>query len=267
MNILFVGDIFGRPGKQIASKVIPKIIVDRNVDVCIANGENASGGFGLTPVSAKKLFTYGIDVITSGNHIWDRKETEALLDNDDRILRPANYPPGASGTGQMVFRKGNMTVGIINLIGRIFMQPYDCPFRKADEVIDQLHRETKTILVDFHAECTAEKVAMGWHLDGYVSAVIGTHTHVMTADERILPKGTAYITDAGMTGPHDSVIGVKIDQSLGRIINQRPSRFSPAECRLRFSGVLIEVDDETGKALAIERIFTDEQGQNGNVSR
>jgi 2',3'-cyclic-nucleotide 2'-phosphodiesterase len=258
VKILFVGDIFGRPGKKIAAKLIPKIIEEKKVDFCIANGENAAGGFGLTANSAKKMFSYGIDAITSGNHVWDRRETAALLDGSERILRPANYPPGAPGIGYTVMRKGDITIGIINLIGRIFMQPFDCPFRKADEIIDKIRMETKTIFVDFHAECTAEKVALGWHLDGYVSAVVGTHTHVMTADERVLPRGTAYITDVGMTGPHDSVIGVKVEESLGRIMSQRPARFSPAENRLRLSGVLIDVDVATGKSTSIERIFVDD---------
>ncbi len=255
VKILFIGDIFGRPGKKIASNFIPKIIEEQNIDFCIANGENAAGGFGLTCNSAKKLFSYGIDVITSGNHIWDRQETASLLNDSKRILRPANYPPGVSGIGETVIHKDGLTIGIINLIGRVFMKPVDCPFRTADEIINRLRNVTKKIIVDFHAECTSEKIAMGWHLDGYVSAVIGTHTHVMTADERILPKGTAYITDVGMTGPHDSVIGVRIEQSINRIVKQVPTRFSPAEHRLRFSAVLLEVDDSSGKSLSIKRIF------------
>ena len=255
MKILFVGDIFGRPGKKIASKFIPKIIEERNIDFCIANGENAAGGFGLTSNSAKKFFSYGIDVITSGNHIWDRQETASLLNDSNRILRPANYHPGVSGIGYTVINKDGLTIGVINLIGRVFMKPVDCPFRTADEIIKRLRNETKIIIVDFHAECTSEKIAMGWYLDGCVSAVIGTHTHVMTADERILPKGTAYLTDVGMTGPHDSVIGVKIEQSIDRIVKNIPVRFSPAEHRLRFSAVLLEVDDTSGKSRSIERIF------------
>ncbi|MFC1539121.1 TIGR00282 family metallophosphoesterase [Candidatus Latescibacterota bacterium] len=255
MKILFIGDIFGKPGKKIAANVIPKLIREKKVDFCIANGENAAGGFGLTFNSAKKLFSYGIDTITSGNHIWDRQEAESLLDESNNILRPANYPPGAPGIGYTIIKKDDFVIGIINLIGRIFMQPYDCPFRKANEILDIIRGETKTIFVDFHAECTSEKVAMGWYLDGFVSAVVGTHTHVMTADERILPKGTAYITDVGMTGPHDSVIGVKVEQSISRLMNQRPARFSPAENRLRFSAVLIEVDESSGKSISIERIF------------
>ncbi len=255
MKILFVGDIFGRPGKMVASKFIPKIIEEQNIDFCIANGENAAGGFGLTDNSARKLFSYGVDVITTGNHIWDRREVNTLLDETDLILRPANYPFGVAGNGFTVVNKCGVTVGVINLVGRIFMQPVDCPFRSADKIIDCLKKKTNIIIIDFHAECTSEKIALGWHLDGWVSAVIGTHTHVMTADERILPKGTAFISDVGMTGPHDSVIGVRIEQSIERIMTQVPVRFSPAEGGLKFSAVLIEVEDSSGKAISIKRIF------------
>jgi len=250
-----VGDIFGRPGKMVASRFIPKIIEEQKIDFCIANGENAAGGFGLTGNSAKKFFSYGIDIITSGNHIWDRREVDVLLDESDLILRPANYPPGVSGKGHTVVNKDGKKIGVVNLIGRIFMKPVDCPFRKADEIIDHIRKETKIIIIDFHAECTSEKIALGWHMDGWVSAVVGTHTHVMTADERILPKGTAFICDVGMTGPHDSIIGVRVEQSISRIITQLPVRFSPAESGLKFSAVLIEVDDSSGKALSIKRIF------------
>lgn len=250
-----MGDIFGRPGKIVASKFIPKIIEEQNIDFCIVNGENAAGGFGLTDNSAKKFFSYGVDIITSGNHIWDRREVDTLLDESDLILRPANYPLGVSGKGYTVVNKGGKKIGVVNLIGRIFMKPLDCPFRSADEIINHLRNETNIIIVDFHAECTSEKIALGWHLDGWVSAVIGTHTHVMTADERILPKGTAFICDVGMTGSHDSVIGVRTEQSIERLITQLPVRFSPAESGLKFSAVLIEVDDSSGKALSIKRIF------------
>jgi len=257
LKILFVGDIFGRPGKMVASKFILKMIEEQNIDFCIANGENAAGGFGLTDSSAKKIFSYGVDVITTGNHIWDRREVDTLLDESDFILRPANYPPGVPGKGFTIVNKKGKNIGVMNLIGRIFMQPVDCPFRKADEIIDRLRKETNIIIVDFHAECTSEKIALGRHLDGWVSAVIGTHTHVMTADERILQKRTAFISDVGMTGPHDSVIGVRTEQSIARLMTQLPVRFSPAERDLKFSAVLIEVDDSSGKALSIMRIFKD----------
>jgi 2',3'-cyclic-nucleotide 2'-phosphodiesterase len=254
LKILFVGDIFGKPGKKVASEIIPKLMRERQIDFCIANGENAAGGFGLTELTAQKLFSYGVDVITSGNHIWDRKEIEQLLDQSEKILRPANYPPGVPGSGYTVCRKGELTIGVLNLLGRIFLPPVDCPFRTADAIIDQLRDVTNIIIVDFHAEGTSEKIALGWYLDGRVSAVLGTHTHVMTADERILPKGTAYITDAGMTGPHDSVIGVRIEQSLSRIMNQIPVRFAPAEENLRFNGVIVDINETSGQARSIERV-------------
>ena len=255
MKILFVGDVYGRPGKKVASKFIPKIITEKNIDFCIVNGENAAGGFGLTENSAHKLFSYGVDVITSGNHIWDLKETKTLLSESDHILRPANYPRNVPGKGYILIKKDGLIIGVLNLIGRIFMQPVDCPFSIGDDIVNSLNKETNTIIVDFHAEATSEKMALGWYLDGRVSAVIGTHTHVMTADERILPQGTAFISDVGMTGPHDSIIGVKIEQSLEKIMTHLPVRFSPAEGGLKFSAVLLEIDDLTGNALSIERIF------------
>ena len=257
MKILFVGDIFGKPGKWAASQVIPRIIDDYGIDFCIANGENAAGGFGLTENIAKRMFSYGIDVITSGNHIWDRQEVNQLLEKEStRILRPANYPPQVSGRGYTVLESGSgVKIGVVNLQGRIFMPPIDCPFRIADDIVERLKLKTRVIIVDFHAEATSEKNALGRYLDGKVSAVIGTHTHVMTADEKILPGGTAYITDVGMTGPHESIIGVKIEQSLQRIMKQVPHRFSPAESDVKLSAVIIEVNHKTGGALAIERIF------------
>ena len=254
VKILFVGDIFGRPGKQAASQIIPRLIQERGIDFCIANGENAAGGFGLTESTAQKLFSYGVDIITSGNHIWDRREVETLLTQSDRVLRPANYPPGVPGHGFTVITKGDYSVGVINLLGRIFMPPVDCPFRAADAIVDQVRDITNIIVVDFHAEGTSEKIGLGWYLDGRVSAVLGTHTHVMTADERVLPKGTAYITDAGMTGPHDSVIGVRIEQSLSRLMKQIPVRFSPAEENLTFNGVIVDVNETSGQSRSIERV-------------
>lgn len=254
MKLLFAGDIFGRPGKQVASSIIPRLIQERGIDFCIANGENAAGGFGLTDTTANKLFSYGVDVITSGNHIWDRREIENLLNHSDRILRPANYPPGVAGNGFTVITKGPFSIGVVNLLGRIFLPPVDCPFRAADAIVEQIRDITNTIIVDFHAEGTSEKIALGWYLDGRVSAVLGTHTHVMTADERVLPRGTAYITDAGMTGPHDSVIGVRIEQSVARIKTQIPVRFSPADENLRFNGVIVDIDETTGQARSIERV-------------
>ncbi len=259
MRILFVGDVFGQPGKHAASRLIPQYIQDWEVDLCVVNGENAAGGFGLTDNIARKIFSYGADVITSGNHIFDRQEMHAVLASSDTILRPANYPRGVPGRGYAIVKARNgMKAAVINLQGRIYMQPIDSPFSIADEILEKIMPETRIILVDFHAEATSEKMAMGYYLDGRVSAVLGTHTHVQTADERILPKGTAYITDAGMTGPHDSIIGVRIEQSLQRIIKQMPTRFSPAEGQTKLSGVLVELNDSTGKALSIERVSEDD---------
>jgi len=257
LKILFVGDVFGKPGKRAACEFIPRIAEERGIDLCIANGENAAGGFGLTENIAQKMFSYGIHVITSGNHIWDRPEAHKLLEEENtRILRPANYPPQVPGRGYTVVEsKNGAKVGVVNLQGRIFMPPIDCPFRTADGILEHLRLKTRVIIVDFHAEATSEKMALGWYLDGRVSAVLGTHTHVMTADERILPRGTAYITDTGMTGPHDSIIGVKVEQSLPRILKQVPTRFSPAETGVMFSAVLVEINEKTGGALMIERIF------------
>lgn len=255
MKILFVGDIFGQPGKLAASQWIPEYIRNRGVDLCVANGENAAGGFGLTDNIAGKLLSFGVDVITSGNHIFDRQELLAVLPGSPTILRPANYPRGVPGRGHtMVKARNGMKVGVINLQGRIFMPPIDSPFSVADEIIERIGSETRIIIVDFHAEATSEKMALGYHLDGKVTAVLGTHTHVMTADERILPRGTAYITDAGMTGPHDSIIGVRVEQSLHKIMTQMPVRFTPAEGGLKFNAVLVELNPSTGKALAIQRI-------------
>jgi len=256
MRLLFVGDIFGQPGRMVASEAIPRYIRQKKVDVCVVNGENAAGGFGLTHNIAGKIFSYGVDVITSGNHIWDRKETESLLITNEQVLRPANYPEGVVGSGDVIIEVGDgRRVGVINLQGRIFMPPLDCPFKTAERIVKRMRSKTPIIMVDIHAEATSEKMALGWFLDGKVSAVLGTHTHVMTADERILPGGTAFISDVGMTGPHDSIIGVNVDQSLKRVMKQIPVRFSPAEGGLRFSAVLIDIDDDTGKATSIKRIF------------
>ncbi len=255
MKILFVGDIFGQPGKHVASQFIPEYIKTRGVDLCVVNGENAAGGFGLTENIAGKLISFGVDVITSGNHIFDRQELHAVLPGSPTILRPANYPRGVPGKGYTLVKARNgMKVGVINLQGRIFMAPIDSPFTVADEIVERISSETRIILVDIHAEATSEKMALGYYLDGRVTAVFGTHTHVMTADERILPKGTAYITDAGMTGPHDSIIGVRVEQSLHKIMTQMPVRFTPSESGLRFNAVLVELNPSTGRALAIERI-------------
>jgi len=258
LRILFVADIYARGGRRAASMHIPAVIRERQVDLCVANGENAAGGFGLTENIARKLHSYGADVITSGNHIWDRREFLSYLQRSDRILRPYNYPVEAAGTGSTIVpsRQG-VPVGVLNLQGRTSMPSIDCPFHAGRAEVERLRRRTPIVIVDFHAEATAEKIALGWHLDGLATAVIGTHTHVQTADERILPQGTAFITDAGMTGPHDSVIGVRPEIAIQRFLTQVPVRFKPSEENVKFCGVLIEVDPDAGKALAIERLQLD----------
>ena len=255
IHILFVADIFGQVGKRMASKHIPSIIEERDVDLVIANGENIAGGFGLTDNLVQKLHNYGVDVITSGNLVWDRKEFVAQIHHQKNVLRPFNYPPTAPGKGSTIVesRRGHL-VGVLNLQGRTSMPQTDCPFRMGQPEIERIRKQTPVIFVDFHAEATAEKMALGWHIDGTVSALIGTHTHVQTADERILPGGTAYLTDAGMTGPHDSVIGVKPADAIRRFLTQVPTRFTPSEQGARFCGVLLDIDTLTGKAIHIERL-------------
>jgi len=255
VRIFFIADILGGPGRKVVGSLLPDFIREKEVDFCIANGENAAGGFGLTPAVSEELIGFGIDVITSGNHIWDRKEIYPLLDSSKQILRPVNYPPDNPGHGTGVFKTGSgINLGIINLQGRVFMKEIDCPFRTVIPVIDNLRSETNVILVDFHAEATAEKIAMGWYLDGRVSAVIGTHTHVQTADERILPRGTGYITDAGLSGSIDGVIGIKKELAIRRFITQTPNRFQPADSNLWLMGVLLSVNQTNGRTEKIERL-------------
>ncbi|UCB51770.1 MAG: TIGR00282 family metallophosphoesterase [Candidatus Zixiibacteriota bacterium] len=258
MNILFVADIVGKPGRWAVSQLLPDLLRTHQIDFVIANVENAAGGFGLTKEIAKKIHSYGVDCLTSGNHIWDRKDIYPYLDEDRRILRPANYPPDAPGRGVGVFESASgRKVGVLNIQGRVYIKEIDCPFRVAEQEIEKLKRETKVIIVDLHAEATSEKVALGRYLDGRVSAVLGSHTHVQTADEAILPAGTAYITDVGMTGPHDSVIGVNTKDALARFLLQIPHRFTLGRKDVKFSGVLVGVDPDTGKATDIERIKID----------
>lgn len=255
MNILFVGDIFGKPGRRAASEIIPHLIRKRDIQLCIANGENAAGGSGIQQKIAEKLYSYNINVITTGNHVWDRKEVIPYLGEDRCLLRPANYPPEVPGMSSGVYTaKNGVPVAVLNLQGRIFMKEIDCPFRAAEKQLAYLKTLAKLIIVDFHAEATAEKVAMGWFLDGKVSAVIGTHTHVQTADETILPGGTAYITDVGMTGPHDSVIGIVKEMAIKRFLTQLPVKFEPAEGDIKFCAVLLDVDEKTGLSRSIERL-------------
>jgi 2',3'-cyclic-nucleotide 2'-phosphodiesterase len=260
MRILFIGDIFGRPGRTIVKDRLCGVIRDQAIDLVIANGENSAAGFGITPALAEELFELNIDVITTGNHVWDKREIMEYFQMADgsrgparRVLRPANYPPDLPGWGVYQGHKGKVPYAVVNLQGRVFMASNDDPFRTADRLLKEI--EATIILVDFHAEATSEKISMGWYLDGRVSAVIGTHTHVPTADERVLPNGTAYITDVGMTGPYDGVIGVKKELVVDRFLNGMPVRFEPATGDVRFCAVIIECNEKTGKAHHIERLM------------
>jgi metallophosphoesterase (TIGR00282 family) len=253
MNILFIGDIFAAPGRRIVADHLQDIVESNRIDLTIANAENAAGGFGLTPAIAEELFGLGLDVLTSGNHVWDKREIYDYLRRQPRLLRPANYPD-APGQGSIVWRARNgVDCAVLNLQGRTYMAPTDCPFRKADQILGALDPAIKVRFVDFHAEATSEKVALGWYLDGRVSAVIGTHTHVPTADTRILPGGAAYQTDCGMTGPYHSVIGVQTDIVIQRFLTGLPVRMEAARQHAEMHAVIVEVDETTGKARAIRR--------------
>ena len=254
MNILMVGDVFGESGRAAVAKHVPALRQQHAIDFCVVNIENAANGFGVTPLIARQALEQGADVLTSGNHIWDKKEIVEYITKENLLLRPANFPAGTPGVGYVTIKAGAHKVAVLNLMGRVFMTPIDCPFRKADEVVPELRKDTPIILVDMHAEATSESVAMGWHLDGRVSAVVGTHRHVQTADERVLPGGTAYITDLGMTGPTDGVIGVDRDMILQRFMNQMPVRFEPAKGPAALHGVVIVVDPDTGRASDIRRL-------------
>jgi metallophosphoesterase (TIGR00282 family) len=255
IRILFIGDIFGRPGRDLIKRGLPVLRDYYSADLVIANAENAAAGFGVTREIGEELLDRGVDVMTSGNHIWDRKEAIDYIGTEPRLLRPINFPAGVPGNGSYLARTSSgLPVGVINAMGRVYMQPLDDPFSSVLREVQLLHERTRVIFVDFHAEATSEKLAMGWHLDGKVSAVVGTHTHVQTADERILPQGTAYLTDAGMTGPHDSIIGVEIAPALGKFLNSMPARFEAATGNPRLHGVMVEVDEATGRATDIERV-------------
>ncbi|HET7210020.1 MAG TPA: TIGR00282 family metallophosphoesterase [Terriglobales bacterium] len=262
VRILFIGDIFGRPGRTIVRERLSKLVQEHTIDLVLANGENAAAGFGITPSLAEELFEVGIEALTTGNHIWDKREIIEYFQSADgnpysparRIIRPANYPAGMPGRGFYEGRtKANVPYAILNLQGRVFMAANDDPFRIADQVLSEI--KSKVILVDVHAEATSEKVSMGWYLDGRVTAVIGTHTHIPTADERVLPKGTAYLTDVGMTGPYDSVIGVKKELVIHRFLTNMPARFEAATGDVRLCAVVIDCDEATGKARSIERLM------------
>ncbi len=255
MKILFIGDIVGKPGRKAVQTLLPGIVGNHGVDMVIANCENAAGGFGVTRKVLDELYESEIDVMTSGNHIWDKKDIDDLIDDYETLLRPANYPAGTPGRGSVIVQTSSgISLGVLNLEGRVFMKPLDCPFRVAEREIDALKEKTDIILVDIHAEATSEKEALGWFLDGRVSAVVGTHTHVQTADERVLPGGTAYITDAGMTGSFDSVLGIKKEVALDRFLTLLPNRYDVAKGDVRMQGVLIDIDNTTGKSLSIERL-------------
>ncbi len=255
MKILLIGDIVGKAGRLAITELLPGIISQYQIDVCIANVENAAGGMGVTPAIANDFFNSYIQVLTSGNHIFDKKEIEEYIKHEPHLLRPANYPPEVPGTGSCIIElPSREKLGILNLAGRVFMGNLDCPFRVGLSEIAKIRRHTHNIVIDFHAEATSEKITFGWYVDGQVSAVIGTHTHVQTADERILPKGTAYLTDVGMTGSMDSVIGIKLEEVLHRFLTQMPVKFETAKQNPRLSAVLVEIDPKTGKSVAIQRL-------------
>jgi 2',3'-cyclic-nucleotide 2'-phosphodiesterase len=261
VRILFIGDIFGRPGRNIVREKLKELVREQRIDLVLANGENAAAGFGITPSLAEDLFDLGVDVLTTGNHVWDKREIVDYFQSVDgdahgparRVLRPANYASDLPGRGVYEGRKNDVPYAVINLQGRIFMAANDDPFRTADRLLDQI--KAKIIFVDVHAEATSEKIALGWYLDGRVTAVVGTHTHVPTADERVLPGGTAYITDVGMTGPYDSVIGVKKELVIEKFLSGMPARFEAANGDVRLCAVLVDCDDQTGRATRMEQII------------
>jgi len=258
MKILFIGDIFGHPGRRIVKELLPTLVGEYDPDLVLANGENAAAGFGITPPLVEELLDMGIAVLTSGNHIWDKKEIYTYLSEhaDGRLLRPANYPPGVPGHGVYLGKtRSGFDYAVLNLQGRIFMNPIDCPFRTADAELARIPPQVKIRIVDIHAEATSEKISLGWYLDGRVTAVLGTHTHIATADETILPNGAAYVTDLGMTGPYDSVIGIDKQPVIQKFLNQLPTRFEVAKGDVRLHAVLIEADPQTGHALSIQRIM------------
>ena len=261
MKLLFIGDIVGKPGRKKLARHLPELIDQHRADYVVANVENSAGGFGVTPDVLAEFSELPIDCYTSGNHIWDKKEGLDLLDLEPRLLRPANYPDGNPGSGLFVGETAaGVPVATINLEGQVFMKPLQSPFRVAEQILDALSESVKVILVDFHAEATSEKQALGVFLDGRVSAVVGTHTHVQTADERVLSQGTAYITDVGMTGPYDSIIGMRSDKVLQRFLLQSRVPFEVAKRGVALAGVVVDIDAETGRARGVERLFIPEGG-------
>lgn len=254
MRVLFIGDVIGKPGREIVASVLPRLVEEQRIEFTVANGENLAGGFGITRAVAEEMFALGIDLLTSGNHVWDKKEVEEYIAKEERLLRPANYPEPAPGRGSAVVDKGGCLVGVLNLQGRAFMPTLDCPFRVGDREISRLRRETTLIFVDFHGEATAEKQAFAWYVDGRVSAVVGSHTHVQTADERILSGGTALLTDVGMTGGYDSVIGISVEAPIAKFLTGLPKQYRPATGAPRLCGVVLEIDERTGRSTSIHRI-------------
>ncbi|TMB41270.1 MAG: TIGR00282 family metallophosphoesterase [Deltaproteobacteria bacterium] len=256
MRLLFLGDVVGRPGRRALAALLPRLAAREDIDFVVANCENASGGKGIDPRSAEELHEAGIDVLTSGNHVWQNRAIIPYMREQGRLLRPLNFPPGIPGVGWTVqkARRSDTRVAVVNLIGRVFMAPADCPFRAAEQALVDVRREARVVLVDMHAEATSEKVAMGRFLDGKVSAVVGSHTHVQTADEAILPGGTAHLTDAGMCGPEDSVLGVRTEQVLERFLTQMPVRFEVAAGPVLVQGAVIEVDETSGRAHSVRRV-------------
>lgn len=255
MKVLFIGDIVGRVGRVATKALLPSIVDRYKIDLVIANGENLAGGFGLTEKTVAEVLNCGVHIITTGNHIWDKKEFIPQISKENRVLRPLNYPPKVPGYGSIIYPLSDgRKVAVINLSGRVFMSNMDCPFRTGIEEVERLSNITNVIIIDFHAEATSEKIAFGYFMDGKVSAVIGTHTHVQTADEKVLPGGTAYITDVGMTGPYNSIIGIEKEQIIQRFLTNMPIRFETAKGEGIFSAVVIEINETTGKSTAIQRL-------------
>lgn len=255
MKVLFIGDVVGRPGRMAVRSILPNLKNLYKIDLVIANGENSAGGFGINERTSCELFDAGVDVITTGNHVWDKKEAIPYIAKESRILRPLNYPPEAPGQGSIIITtKTDHKIAVLCVSGRVFMSPMDCPFRTTFNALKAIKKETNLIFIDFHAEATSEKLAFGYYLDGMVTAIVGTHTHVQTADERILPKGTAYITDVGMTGPEDSVIGIDKDQIIQKFIDQMPRKYDVASTKAMLNALIVEADEKTGKAKALQRL-------------
>lgn len=253
MNILFIGDIFASPGRRIVAEHLQQIISEEHIDLAIANAENSAGGFGVTPNVAQELFSFGLDVLTTGNHVWDKREVYDYLNREPRLLRPGNYASSLPGSGLYIGKARNgAQYAVMNLQGRVHLPPIECPFRKADEMLATIPAEVKVRFLDFHAEVTSEKIALGWYLDGRITGLVGTHTHIPTADSRVLPKGTAYQTDCGMTGPYDSVIGVEKDTVIQRFLTQLPMRFEAAKNMVELHAVIISLDENTGRATSVK---------------